>query len=453
MTALLYAVPFQSGSTVLLNESVVTAESLVDARAGGDSSGDGGHAPRGGGAGARAEARERIAPTSPKTASDTRVVRNVRRELTLPANASRILTNMCRLWRRSFDDADLGANAVVPAMIIPTFRDGDHLRNLLVNFDTPVRHVVFINNADDDIVNAIMADLVPLRAAGAVSVFERFDNAGFSTSINLGIKRCREVLTAKTTPSSDWDLARWPLWYFIVNCDSVFAPGSARHFVTQLYAELQLPGESLRPSPTSAMRARAGLFYTGDQVDHFCFGVSESAVALAGDMDEVFHPAYMEDVDWRWRIHLAGFDDLITHAAVGHHRSVNLKRASADSPFMKMLGRSARGWEYARMKWGNIAPGRLRSSHPSSGRSTPFGIAGAPLSLYVVDPVHRACVRGEIDDGPRFVGSESCWYNGTGLLSVLPPGTRLPEYLVRPFEPMHKYYDRVEREAQRSRRV
>lgn len=352
-----------------------------------------------------------------------------------------LLRNVYHLWLLSFDEENV--RVVVPGIIIPTFNDGDHLRNLLLNFDAPFRHITFINNAPgrdgDPLVRKIMDTLQPLQDAGAISAYYFPENAGFSTSINIGIRRTRKVLaTERVKPHTN------PLWFFIVNCDSVFRPGSAQIFARAVNAQLTMTDDQRladfrKKNPGNEMRPKKpGLFYTNHIVDHFCFAISEEAVAAAGDMDESFYPAYMEDVDWRWRVHLAGFEDFLTGASVGHHRSVNLKKASPDSPFMQMLGRTARGWEYGRMKWGNIAQEKLRSPIPPTGRRSPFGIKNAPVSLYVVDPVHRRCVL--TGEGPKFVGSSVCWYNGSVLLPYLPRGTQLPKFLEHPVKLMEQYY-------------
>jgi hypothetical protein len=362
----------------------------------------------------------------------------------------KILRNLHNLWIRSFDeDERLVKKRVVPGIIIPTFKDGDYLQNLLLAFDTPFRHITFINNAPDKkgdpVIRQIMDTLQPLQDAGAVSVYFHSENAGFSASINIGIRRTRLVLTqtARQHPET-WDVAKNPLWYFIINCDSVFKPTAAQTFAVATNDELMLsdaqrllehrernPGNEKKP-------AKPGLFYTNDVVDHFCFAISEEAVQKAGDMDECFYPAYFEDIDWRWRVHLAGFEDFLTGAPVGHLRSVNLKKSSSKSPFMQMLDRTGRGWEYGRMKWGNVSPKKLRSPFPPSGVIAPFGIKNFPLNLYVVDPVHRNCVL--TGNGPKFVGSGSCWYNGSVLLEHLPPGTELPPFLRNPVSRMDEYY-------------
>ena len=61
------------------------------------------------------------------------------------------------------------------------------------------------------------------------------------------------------------------------------------------------------------------------------------------------------------------------------------------------------------MNWGYYTPGDIEACRPPSGYRTPFNISRAPLSLWVVDPAHRECVK--TGKGTRHVASETCWYN------------------------------------------
>lgn len=384
---------------------------------------------------------------------------------------------MHRRWQESFDDNNLFTRlTVVPSLVIPTFHDGPYLQDLLRQFNAPVRHVTIVCNADDTEVQSILKDLKPLQELGALTIFKRYHNAGFSTAVNLGIRRGRRSLEEnrkheknekkkkKNSEKAGWNLKLLPIWHFIVNCDSIFKPGSGEKFARETNVEVRKAQEDLELEQQKEQKKKQpiGLFYT-TLIHHFCFGVSDAAIASAGYFDSAYF-VYMEDVDFRWRVHLAGFAEKITGADIGHINSVNIKKEQdaelgegggggggggkkKRSSFLAMIDRTDRGWEYGRMKWGNLIPGRLRSQIPNSGWVTPFNIPRAPLGLWVLDPVHRHCI--ETGEGPKFSNTDHCWYNGTGLLQFLPKGTVLPEYLVKPMMGMQDYWKLVEREKAR----
>jgi hypothetical protein len=174
---------------------------------------------------------------------------------------------------------------------------------------------------------------------------------------------------------------------------------------------------------------KLGMAY-GPAIDHYAFVVTRSAVEIAGLMDENFYPAYFEDVDWRWRVNLAGFDELITNLPVNHIRSHNLKKG-ADPNFMLMHRRHGNGWPYGGMKWGEIRQHLIHERFPPSGWKTPFGI-DMPLDMWVIDPDRMECLK--TGRGVYHPRTENCWYNGYRTLSPhLKNGTWFPECMKNPY--------------------
>jgi hypothetical protein len=174
------------------------------------------------------------------------------------------------------------------------------------------------------------------------------------------------------------------------------------------------------------------------------------AVDTVGFLDEVFFPGYHEDIDFHWRCGIAGLPQLITKVKFRHVGSANrknTKNATQAEQYRGQLARHAMGYPYALLKWGPFHESHIDDVVPPSGFRTPFNVPHAPLSLWAVDPVHRACIRRggrwlrpsdalpdtrgtlplsaaiEGDDamgrggaGILMPRSHSCWYNGSAVL-------------------------------------
>lgn len=367
-----------------------------------------------------------------------------------------VAENMKQLFEASFDEKNMRDGLVVPALITPAFRDGDLLRTLLHKFDAPVRHFIFICNSDDDKVADLMAEIQPLTMIGAATIFQYHGyNRGFSTSINLGYRRAREILFGKSEFAF---LPAWPfpVWYFAVNCDAIFRARSAPVFARGVSLELNL-SKAQRSSGHDrfgmSLQLPAGLFY-GDVIDHYAFAITQEAIDVVGFFDEVYTPGYNEDIDLQYRVHNGGFRSVSYPAApIGHHQSINLKRAGGQSLYKQQIHRASLGFEYGWMKWGIYNQEQTRLAFPPSGRKRPFLvgvpsasnngssylIGGLPLHLWRVDPAHRKCI--VTGEGVYFVKSSTCWYNFSVLLEWLPKGLKLPRYLRQPTVSLRDFLD------------
>ena len=290
-------------------------------------------------------------------------------------------------------------NNTVDVMVVPLFHDGEEVKGLLQSVDTGVRLFVFVCNSDDPVVLDALRHLAKLPFG--VAVVHHPENAGFSGAVNEGIRKGIAML--RDPPAR---------WFFIVNADTEFPPKALGSFATVC----------------NSVWATHGLAY-GPRQDHFAFVITRTAVDRVGMMDEVFFPGYMEDIDYHWRVHLGGLPQTITGINFHHHHSVNLRKPNTGE-YQHQLTRASRGWEYGWMKWGRYDDSHIENPVPPSGWKTPFNIPNASLSLWVIDPAHRECVR--TGHGTFHVTSSTCWYNGNVLLDVLPRGTTLSPNLRRP---------------------
>lgn len=291
-------------------------------------------------------------------------------------------------------------NEIVPVVITPMFHDGDVLPRMLESINVPVRHFVFVWNSNDRDIGNIVDELK--RIPFGITVAHNPSNFGFSASINVGLR------VGLAMPVSDCQ------WYWVINCDVTFPAETMPEMIRRTYA-----------TNLSAM----GMMY-GPAIDHYAFIVTRRAVEVAGLMDENFYPAYFEDVDWRWRVNLAGFEELVMNLPVNHIRSHNLKKG-ADPTFMAMHHRHGNGWPYGAMKWGEIRQHLIHERFPPSGWKNPFGI-DMPLDMWVIDPDRMNCLK--TGNGQMHPRTGHCWYNGYKTLSpVLKAGTWFPECMKSPY--------------------
>jgi GT2 family glycosyltransferase len=300
--------------------------------------------------------------------------------------------------RRSRDAED--PDHTIPLVITPMFHDGDVLPRMLASINVPVHEFFFIWNSNDENVGKVVRALENLPFG--VHIVHDAENLGFSASINLGLRFGRR------------NMSHCP-WFFIVNCDVAFPPVTLPSFTQAMNRQLDL--------------SRLGMVYPMSDVDHYAFAVTRVAVEKAGLMDENFYPAYFEDIDWRWRMNLAGFEEHTCGLPVRHIRSINLKRA--DERFLAMHRRHANGWAYGFAKWGEAHWQKMHERFPPSGYRNPFGIKEMPLDLWVVDPDRIRCIK--TGQGVRHAGTDKCWFAGEKTLKPhLPPTTVFPKYLKEP---------------------
>lgn len=166
--------------------------------------------------------------------------------------------------------------------------------------------------------------------------------------------------------------------------------------------------------------------------EHHAFAVTREAVRVAGTMDENFYPAYYEDIDWRWRMNLAGFSEIVvSDCEIIHKVSTNLHRGGIRRQSMKRRG--GIGLYYGASKWGLVTNrGLLFSRFPPSNFTTPFNLPNVSVATWILDPERIRCIKTGV--GARHRNSDVCWYNGSRYLSavVAGQGLSLPLYLREP---------------------
>jgi hypothetical protein len=360
----------------------------------------------------------------------------------------------------------------IPAVIVPTFLDGDVLPAMLRSIalcsrqpspflqgrkmndssnknmedddddsQSPsllVERYFFVWNSEDDRIGMLLHDLEDAAPAGAVTVMHHPENLGFAGSVNRAL-----ALAFSSSSLLPVGLSKAPFentWALIVNPDVVFSGRALHELAMKMSHATNLSFSSSISSPAR----RIGLgYFSHKKRDHHAFAVTKEAVEAAGTMDENFYPAYYEDIDWRWRINLAGFDDASVAGDddVKHSGSLNLNRGGRQRHLA--LVRSGFGAFYFQAKWAAglgvpVAVDPAMSIPVAGGAGAPpphrnpFGIAGLSFAVWATDPARISCIR-----NPSLTSSEEekeglsrrtgvmhretgvCWYNGSALAPYL----------------------------------
>lgn len=279
----------------------------------------------------------------------------------------------------------LAPDITIPLVITPIFHDADTFPRMLFSINVPVRQFVFILNSLDEELLALGE--IFARIPYGVHVVNNSDNVGFAASINQGLRYGLHHMLKEECP-----------WFFIVNCDVKFPKRTLKSFTLALNWDLDTRNLSM---------------IYGPGVDHYAFAVTRHAVQQVGLMDENFYPAYFEDIDWRWRMNLAGFDEKVLDLPIWHLGSLNLQRR--EESYISMHMRGSGGWIYGRLKWGPCGPDDIHARFPPSGYRWPFNISYIPLSRWFVDSTFVDCIK----HGNDMIWSHwngACWFNGTATL-------------------------------------
>ena len=307
----------------------------------------------------------------------------------------------------------------VPMFLVPTFHDGDLLPKMLLSLDSNnvrVDRFLFVWNSEDERIGMLLRDLAD-HSNGRVNYIHRPENIGFAASVNAGLREAEKL--------EEGGSSKVP-WVFVSNADVEFVDNSLGKFSRYMCDKLPKARSNLRAITT---HKKIGTAYFGSKREHYAFAVTKEAVDEAGTMDENFFPAYYEDIDWRWRMNLLGFDEVITNSVMKHVQSINLHRGGILKQSMKRRG--GIGLYYGASKWGKVNGKRDHDRLPYSNFTTPFNLPGLPVSAWVLDPERIDCIRRGV--GTKHFNSDVCWYNGTRYLGpLLPSGTYLPQYLREP---------------------
>lgn len=348
----------------------------------------------------------------------------------------------------------------IPLLVSPVVHGTGFLTGMLCSIDVPVRYIYFVQNSLDEDVAQLLGTLErefhgaqrPVASGGAgaqrLVVARHPENLGFSGSMNDGMafgmsKPYREVP-----------------WFFLVNTDVRFSPGMlakmvadvANHTAADEARLLELEAEVTAAEANGARgphvpatrplnvlrtkyseviarrRADATLNYTlvtspllpdriryasaeeratafKDHVGFFfvkymtfmAFGVTRLMLSTTGYLNENFFPAYFEDIDWRWRMHALGFQEMHCnpHAPLFHYNGGTFahKNSRQEGGYHFML--SHVGSSYHRLRYGNYDRNQLYQRGPVGEGSfaLPFNTSMVPVDVWVQDERRHRCVR------------------------------------------------------------
>ena len=169
----------------------------------------------------------------------------------------------------------------IPVLIVPTLNGHDRLQDMLESIDYPIDQVIVVDNGGTE------HQWVKPDWVDTLDVIRLPSNLGVAGSWNLGIK---------SSPFAEY--------WFIVNDDVTFAPGSLARFAYE--------GEWV-----------GAISLCADLSPWCAFTLGQDVVTVVGLFDEAYYPAYFEDTDYARRaIEMMG-SDIVYHTdiAVNHANS------------------------------------------------------------------------------------------------------------------------------------
>ena len=224
----------------------------------------------------------------------------------------------------------------IPVLGIPILNRADLLRRCIDSIDYPVDQLVIINNGREQDVKQYLEELADSRPN--ILIYTPPENLGVAGSWNWIMRNCD---------------ARW--WLHVGN-DIQFTAGDLSKICD--YVESH-PEEVVNPANWG----------------HSLFAVKPHCLEVAGDFDSNFFPAYLEDSDHMWRIHLAGAkwsDVPDVHAIHGEAPTWGSHTIYSNERYLKMNGLTHNNlFLYYRKKWGGN-PGQEKFTHPFNDPSWPI---------------------------------------------------------------------------------
>lgn len=220
-------------------------------------------------------------------------------------------------------------------IILPVLNRIDLLEQALASIDVPVEKLLIVDNSGGAL------DLNEIRKKYGAWVLSYGSNLGYSASINAGFHACK------------------PPWLTMSN-DMVWDPGSIAKL---LKAHEEHPEMVLICSKLGLI----GTLWT------------PKAIEQVGYLDENFHPAYFEDVDWWRRLVLSGAPTMGVQEATGKHVGSATIKSDPDLERKNALTSGANGAYYCK-KWGG-EPRKEIFTHP-------FNDPNWPITKWVLDCDH-----------------------------------------------------------------
>lgn len=235
----------------------------------------------------------------------------------------------------------------IPLFATLVLNRGDLLLRLFDSIKYPIEMIVIVNNGNDPSV---------AEAIEKISK-ERHNVIVFKPEKNLGV-----------SGGWNWVLQNFnPPWYFIAGNDVMFTEGDLEKMVAEAWAN----HESM------------GMFF-GNQ-GHNAYIMTRLAVDIVGLYDENFYPAYLEDCDYMWRMHLAGVsyvDVQDCHIIHGEAPTWGSHTIYSNPVFRTLNGIThSNGYNYYTRKWGGSNGGEVYRQ--------PFNDPNNAPSHWVLDPEWR----------------------------------------------------------------
>ena len=225
----------------------------------------------------------------------------------------------------------------IPVLGIPVLNRADLLKRCIDSIDYPVDRLVIINNGRESDVREYLESIV--ERLSNLTVFTPQTNLGVAASWNW---------VMRNHPEAPW-------WLHVAN-DIKFTAGDLAKICDYVEAH---PEEVVNP-------ANHG---------HSLFAVKQSCLEVAGDFDENFFPAYLEDSDHMYRISLAKapWSDVPNVNAIhGEAPTWGSHTIYSSARYLKMNGLTHSNlFIYYRKKWGG-QPGHEKFTHPFNNPEWPI---------------------------------------------------------------------------------
>jgi len=241
----------------------------------------------------------------------------------------------------------------------------NYLPRMLASIDYPIdRILIKIGNADPVAINHMATSVKhaqtrnPRFLHNNVRLHIDKQNPGAANGMNLGLRYLLNSSSINT-------------WALIVNSDIEFKANTLRYFASNMRRHI---AEAPASFGIGFMNLHASATWSA-------FAPTKRLVERIGLFDENFYPAYMEDIDYAYRLLLSGFkvamfpDALVAHGPIEHGennyisgttftirsvrhkyaKSSNLQRLGVVNSLESLIARGIRSnLQYYALKWGDM---------------------------------------------------------------------------------------------------
>jgi GT2 family glycosyltransferase len=215
----------------------------------------------------------------------------------------------------------------------------------------PNYEIILVDNASTDNTVHMICEQFP-----SVRVFALDRNLGFGGGNNFGAAQARGDFLAFLNPDTQVD-PDWlsPLIAALQSADRVGIVTS-KLLLTQQPDTINALGNFVHFTGFGYLRGWMQHRDTFDQSDEV-FAISGAAFAISRELwqsingfDELFYPAYVEDIDLSWRVHLAGYRCLCIADSVVYHDY----KATFNTHKYTMLEKHRQQMLFKNLRWGTL---------------------------------------------------------------------------------------------------